>query len=181
MQTIETKRLILRKFKLDDFAAFHHFTSRPGNSIYTYFWPNNEIEMKAFIDHAIMEAEKIPCEHFQYAAVTKATNILIGSCNFILSGEGGSNIGWIVDSDYWNQGYGTEMGKAMLKMGFEDFNLQRIVACCDAENMASRRVMEKIGMKWDGLSLKCRRAHKLSEKKHSDEVSYIILRDKWRV
>jgi len=134
------------------------------NSIYTHYWPNSAEETRAFISRVIGNAEKTPCEDFQYAAVTKADSILIGSCNFSPSGEDGSHIGWIVNSDYWAQGYGTEMGRAMLRLGFEELQLPRIVACCDAENAASYCVMEKIGMRREALLFDCRRAHKQSER-----------------
>ena len=99
MKTIETRRLILRKFKPDDCAALFRFVSRSDNSIYTFYWPNTEEGTRAFISRAIGKAEEVPCTEFQYAAVTKAEDLLIGSCNFLPQGEGGSNLGWIVDSD----------------------------------------------------------------------------------
>ena len=180
MQTLETERLYLRKFIPNDFVGLYRFLRKPENTIYTYFWPNSEEETKAFINSSIQKAEEIPCVDFQFAAVTKKNGVLIGSCNFLLSGEGGSHIGWIVDSDYWNQGYGTEMGRALLRFGFEELNLDCIKACCDAENIGSFRVMEKIGMRREGFLLNCRRAHKKSEKHKSDEVTYTLSKNEWK-
>jgi len=177
VKTLETKRLTLRKFRTDDLDAFYSFLSRPENSIYSYYWPNNVDDTRRFICEAIQKAEGAPCEDFQYAAVLKTGNILIGSCNFVLSSD--SNMGWIVDGEYWNQGYATEMARAMLNLGFMELGLPRIIACCDAENVASYRIMEKIGMRREGLYPECRRAHKCSERKHSDEVVYAISRDEW--
>jgi len=179
MKPLETDRLILRKFIHDDFAALYSFLRRPDNSIYSYFWPDSEEGTRAFINESIDNAEKKPCEDMQYAAVTKTGNVLIGSCNFVLASD--SNMGWIVNSDYWNQGYGTEMGIAMLRLGFEEFCLHRIVACCDAENVGSYRIMEKIGMRREGMFLECRRAHKQSLKKYSNEVVYAITREEWEL
>jgi len=177
VKTLETKRLILRKFRPDDLDAFYSFLCRPENSIYSYYWPNSVDETRRFISESIKKAEGAPCEDFQYAAVLKAGNILIGSCNFVLSGD--SNMGWIVNCEYWNQGYGTEMARAMLDLGFLELGLPRIIACCDAENAASFRIMEKIGMRREGLYPECRRAHKCSDRKLSDEVVYTISRDEW--
>jgi len=179
MKPLETERLILRKFRRDDFEALYSFLSRPDNSTYSYYWPDSEDGVRAFINESIRNAESNPCDDMQYAAITKAGNALIGSCNFVLTSD--SNIGWIVNKDYWNQGYGTEMGKAMLWLGFEEFCLRRIVACCDAENVGSFRIMEKIGMPREGMFLECRRAHKQSLKKYSDEVVYIIDREEWEL
>jgi len=179
MKPLETERLNLRKFMRDDFVALYNFLRRPDSSIYSYYWPDSEEGTWAFINESISKAEMSPCYDIQYAAVTKAGNELIGSCNFVLASD--SNIGWIVNKDYWNQGYGTEMAKAMLGLGFEEFNLRRIVACCDAENVGSYRIMEKIGMRREGMFLESRRAHKQSLKKYSNEVVYAIDKEEWEL
>ena len=94
------------------------------------------------------------------------------SFNIILK-ETGAHIGWVglggLPSDntkkeifyligikYQNQGYATEASKAMLEYGFQTIDLDEIVAVCMKENIASSRVMEKIGLKFryiqDGLT-----------------------------
>ena len=62
-----------------------------------------------------------------------------------------------------------------------EFNLHRILAHCDDENVGSYRVMEKIGMRREGLFIEGRQAHKQSNKKYSDELSYAILKSEWSV
>lgn len=146
--------------------------------IYIIWGPSTEEQTRAFINMAIMKANENPCVNYQYAAVLQNTDMLIGGCNLTLSDDE-AEIGWTLHRDYWRQGYGTEMGKALLKFGFEELNLHRIVAHCDAENYGSYRVMEKIGMRREGLFFEGRPAHKLSDKKYGDELSYAILKDEW--
>jgi RimJ/RimL family protein N-acetyltransferase len=55
-------------------------------------------------------------------------------------------VGWRLASDYWNRGYATEAARAVLKFGFESAGLSEIVSFTVPANLASRRVMEKIGM-----------------------------------
>ena len=55
-------------------------------------------------------------------------------------------IGWRLASRFWGHGYATEGARAALQFGFEEIELEEIVAFTVPENMASRRVMEKIGM-----------------------------------
>ncbi len=178
MNTLETERLILRKFTEDDFAAVHSYASCAENIIYMVWGPNSEEQTRNFINISIALAEKIPCKNYQYAAVSKESNMLIGACNLALSGNE-AEIGWILHRDYWKRGYGTEMGKALLDLGFRELNLHRITAHCDAENYGSYRVMEKIGMRREGLFLEGRPAHKLSDKKYGDELSYAVLKSEW--
>lgn len=178
MKTLETERLILRKFLPDDFAAVHSYASVPDNIVYMLWGPNTAAQTKAFLNMAISKAEETPCTNYQYAAILKDTGKLIGACNLSLSGDAGE-IGWILHRDYWKQGYGTEMGKEMLRFGFDELNLHRIFAHCDAENYGSYRVMEKIRMRREGLFVEGRSAHKQSDKKYGDELSYAMLKSEW--
>ena len=58
-------------------------------------------------------------------------------------------IGWRIAAEYWNRGYATEAARAVLAFGFETLLLEEIVAFTVAANLASRRVMEKVGMLHD--------------------------------
>src|SRR5262249_43255676 len=58
-------------------------------------------------------------------------------------------IGWRIAAEYWNRGYATEAAQAALKAGFDVFQLKEIVSFTVPANLASRRVMEKIGMRHD--------------------------------
>ena len=60
-------------------------------------------------------------------------------------------IGYCLNRSFWNQGFATEAAGMLVKFGFAELDLHRIIATCDAENTASSRVLEKIGMRWEGL------------------------------
>jgi len=142
MKTLETERLILRKYKEDDFAAVHSYANCTENILYLPWGPNSEVDTRGFINHSIANAEKNPIDDYEYAVVIKETNALIGGCEISISG-GQESLGWCLHRDYWKKGYCTELGKALLKFGFEELNLRRITAGCHAENIGSYRVMEK--------------------------------------
>jgi RimJ/RimL family protein N-acetyltransferase len=180
MKQLEHGRLILRSFTPDDFDAVHSYASDPANCIYMVWGPNTDEQTRSFIQTAISMAEETPCRNYQYAAILKDTGNLIGACNLNLTGNE-AEIGWILHRDFWKQGYGPEMGKAMLKYGFEELHLHRIIAHCDAENYGSYRTMEKIGMRREGLFLDTRPANKLSSKKYGDELYYAILKEEWDI
>ena len=76
-------------------------------------------------------------------------------------------------------GYGSELGRFLVDFGFGELGLHRLCAHCDAENYGSRRVMENIGMRREGLFLEARRPHKKSAMRFSDEYSYAMLRRDW--
>ena len=178
MKTLETERLILRKYTENDFPAVHSYGSCVENIIYMPFGPNTEEQTWDFIKLAIDKAEETPITHYQYAVELKENGRFIGGCGINLSNVE-NEIGWLVLRDFWKEGFGTEMGKELLRFGFEELNLHRIIARCDAENIGSYKIMEKLGMRREGLSLESRPAHKLSDKKYGDELLYAILKDEW--
>lgn len=58
-------------------------------------------------------------------------------------------VGWRIAAEHWNRGYATEGARAVLRFGFDTLQLDEIVSFTVPANLASRRVMEKIGMKHD--------------------------------
>lgn len=77
--------------------------------------------------------------------------------------------------EYYNKGYASEAASAILKYGFEDLKLHRIVATCQPENIPSYRVMEKIGMRREGYFKKCIPYGE----QWWDEYCYVILEEEW--
>ena len=175
MKPLETERLILRKLEEDDFDAVHSYISCAETGIYMPWGLNSEEEAWSYIELAITEAKKEPIFHYHYASVLKETGVLIGGCR--VSGDG--SLCWVLHRDYWNQGFGAEMGKAMMQYGFEELNLHRLFATCDTENTDSYRLMERLGMRREGTFLEYRPPNKKSDKKHSDWFTYAILVDEW--
>lgn len=55
-------------------------------------------------------------------------------------------VSWILGKQYWKKGYATEAAQLLLAYGFANFNMSKICACTAAENISSRRVMERLGM-----------------------------------
>lgn len=164
--TLKTKRLILRLHVAEDFAAVHSWASNPKNTRYMAFGPNSEEDTKAFL------ANVKPGQDF--AVVHKNEKRVIGSCGIYTDDSTYmGNVGWILHEDYWKQGYGTELGKELIRYGFEDLKLGRIQAPCAAVNYGSYRVMEKIGMHREALRRKAFWAR--VDKEWIDELGYAIL------
>jgi len=85
----------------------------------------------------------------------------IGNCG-VRTDEPGAlvgDIGYELNPKYWGRGYATEAARAMLAFGFDTLGLHRVWAECVAGNLASRRVLEKLGMTLEG---------RLRENKHID-------------
>lgn len=88
-----------------------------------------------------------------------------------------AEIGWVVAPDRAGRGYATEAASALLRICFEDLGLRRVKALAFADNLASRRVMEKLGMRLEEYAV----AESLHRSKGwLDGVGYAILADEWR-
>ena len=81
----------------------------------------------------------------QWALICKADGKLIGFCGFVNSDDA-PEIGWRLAPEYWGQGLATEAARAVLNHGIETLGFQRVIATVQAANVASIRVIEKLGM-----------------------------------
>jgi len=86
-----------------------------------------------------------------------------------------AELAWMLSKALWGQGFTTEAAKAILDWGFQNLKLNKIYARCDFRNVRSVRVMEKLGMKREGL-LRCN-SKWLGQ--YIDELYYGILRREW--
>jgi len=88
-----------------------------------------------------------------------------------------AELGWVIDPAHAGQGFATEAARALLRICFEDLGLRRVIAQCFADNVASWRLMEKLGMR--------RESHSVRESLHRrgewlDGFAYAILAEEWR-
>lgn len=168
---IQTERLMIRSFEYSDWQAVHEYTSNPHTMKYIPEGVFTEEDAKEFVmKNADASAEKFP-------VLWAAENRLIGHIAFHkYFGEHTYEIGWVFHPRFHNKGFASEAASAILKYGFETMKLHRIIATCQPQNIASYRVMEKIGMRKEGYFKKCI--------PHGDEwwdeYYYAMLREEWR-
>jgi ribosomal-protein-alanine N-acetyltransferase len=149
---ITTERLDLREFKESDWEAVLAYQSKP---LYLRFYEWTERTPQAvreFVQMFLDQQQQAPRTRFQLAVTLKNTGQLIGNCGLRMRSAGAheGDIGYELDPAYWGQGYATEAARAMLQFGFTRFHLHRIWSWCIADNAASARVLEKLGMRQEG-------------------------------
>ena len=88
-----------------------------------------------------------------------------------------AELGWVIDPAHAGQGLGTEAVTELLRICFEDLGMRRVVALCFADNVASWRLMERVGMR--------REEHNVQESLHRDRgwldgYGYALLEEEWR-
>lgn len=154
---IETRRLVLRGIREDDYDAIHAYGSDPVVTRYTSFGPNTEEQTRAFIRSQIEAAREEPRQHYNLLTVRRADGAVLGAVGIGLTGrqDGEAEAGWVLRQDAWGCGYATEMARAIIDHGFKIMDLHRIIARCHVANQASARVMRKCGMRHEGRLLEC--------------------------
>ena len=172
---IKTDRLILREFKYEDFSEVHKYASDPDVIKYMEWGPNNKKETEEFLNRAIEAQNKD--SRLKYELAVTIDEKLIGGCNITIKNINNEQafIGYCLNKNYWGQGYGTETAEALLDFGFNDLKMHRIFATCDVNNVGSRKVLEKIGMKKEGHM----REHKKIGDKWRDSYLYSILEEEY--
>lgn len=89
----------------------------------------------------------------RWAVIDKSADQFIGLCGLnYLENTDETEIGYLLARSAWGKGYATESAKACLRYGFEELKLDQIVAVAFPENLVSRRVMEKLGMRYVKLT-----------------------------
>jgi ribosomal-protein-alanine N-acetyltransferase len=147
-----TARLWLRPFQPDDLNAL---TQLYGDAeVMKYIGngqPRTRAETEALLAQMIRQWEQHGFG--RWAMILQATGELIGRCglSFLHQAEE-VELGYLLARAYWGQGLATEASRACVQFGFEALKLDRIVAVARPENRASARVMEKIGMVFQGYA-----------------------------
>jgi [ribosomal protein S5]-alanine N-acetyltransferase len=148
---VETQRLILRKFELSDAAGLFKVANDPLVTVYLA-WEPHESEQQSldFIQSFINGYASGDCGH--WAIVRKADNTFLGMLTLRPGvSQPRGEVGYWIGSPYWKQGYMTEALTGFIDLCFKQLGLHRIQACHFTENPASGKVMEKAGMRYEGL------------------------------
>jgi ribosomal-protein-alanine N-acetyltransferase len=143
---IETERLFLRP--LDENDAEDVFAMRSDPEVMRFIRePQNRAETESWIRLVSSRWEK---ENLGFCGVfEKKTGNFLGWCGvWQLAETGEFEIGYAIARRFWNRGFAAEAAEALLRYAFENIKTDKITAVAQPENLASRRVMEKIGMKF---------------------------------
>lgn len=149
---IETSRLILRELVDDDFERAHGWAVDPEVSRYMEWGPNGDAETRAFLARAAAGNAARPRRAYELGIVLRETGVLIGACGVRAERPGAhaGHFGYTLARAHWGRGYATEAGRALLALGFEQLGLHRLWATCRPGNVASVRVLEKLGLRREG-------------------------------
>ena len=172
---LHTDRLHIREFELSDEADIHEYASDPEVCRFMEWGPNTPEETRAFLARNLQSMTAMPRTAFELAIVLQAERKVVGGVGIRIKSERHreGDVGYVLNRRYWNRGIVTEASRAILEYGFTQLKLHRIYATCDAENAASSKVLEKLGMTYEGR----KRQNAFEKGRWRDTVMYAILED----
>ncbi len=176
LPSVETRRLLLRKLTLEDTADLFDYGSTQEVTRHVTWNPYEQMEdARGFITHVMAhyEAGKIA----PWAIEEKASGRMIGTIGFGSWQElhNTAEIAYALSHQFWGKGLMPEAVRTVFHIGFEQLGFVRIEAQCLPENNASSRVMEKVGMTYEGTL----RKKMFVKGKSRDLEMYSILREEF--
>jgi [ribosomal protein S5]-alanine N-acetyltransferase len=179
MTEIDTARLHLRPLMRQDLEDLAQIYRNPSVMQYRLHpEPASKAQTQESLDQMIAHWQQYGfgrwatiCFSRYLFEIEKATQTLIGHGGLeVLTGTSEVEVNYLLDRPHWRKGLATEAAQAIVRYGFEKLGRDRLVALAKPENLASRRVMEKIGMQYE----------KSVQYFGIDWVCYALTRDQWK-
>ncbi|PYI77564.1 MAG: GNAT family N-acetyltransferase, partial [Verrucomicrobia bacterium] len=143
---LETPRLMLRPFAANDLDRMAELMANKDFMRFS-MGPITREQTKGFLDKVIgWDREGLPS---QFAMLLRTSPVLVGYCGFFhheVDGKMEVEIGYRLDSAFWNGGLTSEAARAVRDHGFRELKLEYVISLIHPENLASRRVAENTEM-----------------------------------
>jgi RimJ/RimL family protein N-acetyltransferase len=176
---IETARLTLRPFRPDDLDGLFAMQSRPEVARFLYWEPRDRDQVRQALDRKIHESTLDDEGHgLTLAVACRKTGALVGDVllQWISRQHHQGEIGYVFNPEYAGRGFATEAAEVMLRLGFADLGLHRIVGRLDARNEASAKVLTRLGMRHEAHFVQ----NEFVKGEWTDEAVYAILEHEWK-
>ena len=174
--TLTTERLVLRPFEESDIPEVAPLADDEEISKNTLLIPHPYQEVHARRWIAVHGREYRSGKSVVFAVTLAATGALVGAVGLTIAREHRhAGLGYWIGRQYWGGGLATEAARAVLAYAFGELDLVRIHAGHFADNPASGRVMQKIGMKEEGRL----RRHIFRWGEYRDMVLFGIVKEEW--
>ena len=174
---IRTQRLELRDFVFDDVEAVLSYQSSEDYLRYYPWESRSRLGVETLVERFIAWQHERPRTRFQVAITLQSSGALIGCCGVRTTSSDNSEgeFGCELNPGYWHKGYAVEASRAIIGFGFSAVGLHRIYAECVAENRASNRLCECLGMRQEGLF----RNRTWMKQRWWDTSIWAVLSDEW--
>lgn len=150
---LTTERLILRKIRLSDAPDMYEYSKDPDVTKFLLWDPHPNVEhTRNYIDY--LQDRYRDGKYYDWAVVIRSTGKMIGTCGFsaVYPDHRSAEVGYVLNPAFRGQGYAGEALCAVMEFAFRRMALNRVEARCVVENEPSERVMQKVGMQFEGIA-----------------------------
>jgi [ribosomal protein S5]-alanine N-acetyltransferase len=174
---LSTPHLLLRPHRVDDWPAVHAYVNHPEVLRYRPDDLRTPQDIQTHLQLLVAAQQRQPRTSYHFALIVLTEKQLIGWCGLSIKDDAGqiAELGYDLDYHHWGKGYATEAARAVVEFGFTQIGLHRIFAECHPANSASQRVMQKIGMSYEGQL----RKNAWVKGSWWDTCVYSILEEEW--
>ena len=149
--TLKTERLTLRAMHPIDAEDMYDYARREDVTEFLLWSPHPDVRYtKQYLSY--IQNRYTLGDFYDWAVIDRESRRMIGTCGFtaIDTVNNSAEIGYVLNPDFKGRGYATEVARRVMEFGFEELGLHRIEARFMEGNLASKRVMEKLGMTFEG-------------------------------
>lgn len=175
MKTLESERLTLTMYTLDDADGLYAYASNPNVGPHAGWAPHKDVEESREIIRTLF----MPCE--AWAIRLKENGRLIGTISLepdkYRPDSNSREMGYSLAEDQWRKGIMTEAAKCVLDFAFGEMGLDQVGICTSLVNKRSQRVIEKCGFKYEGT---IRRAYRIWDGTTRDSMVFSMLKEEWK-
>lgn len=152
IEPIRTKRLLLREFQASDRDALLAFVRDPSQIEHMLFFLDTEEQLDAFLAACLQGVNAEPRLDWHLAVEELSTGRCLGSVCLMVESDSTTQaeLGYWFLRESWGKGYATEASLAALELGFLRLGYHRVWGKCHVVNAASARILQKLGMTYEG-------------------------------
>lgn len=176
LPVLETQRLRLRKLSMRDAGDIFEYASIPEVAAHV-MWEyhrniSDSVHFLRFVTKQYEDGYPAP-----WGIIHKELGKLIGTIGYHVWSvqHGFAEVGYALSKEFWNKGYTTEAFSEVINFGFEHMALKRVEATCMLPNNSSEKVMQKCGLKFEGIL----RQRLFAKGEFHDLKMYSMLRSEW--
>ncbi|MEU2894794.1 GNAT family N-acetyltransferase [Streptomyces sp. NPDC001273] len=166
----------LHRIVFTDWQAVHSWAGLPDACRFQPWGPNTEEQTRDFVRAAAEAWTHEPLRRLAHVARLGNAVVGMGVLHVRSHTQRQGEVSYIVHPEVWGQGIGTAIGRSLLSLGFDRWGLHRIHATCDPRNRRSSRVLEKLGMTYEGHH----RHTAWNRDGWRDSLVFSILEEEWR-
>lgn len=174
---LRTPRLTLRDFLASDLEAIHAYSSDPRVTKFLFFGPRDTEASADYLEGLLASQVETPRTRFELAVEEAGSGRVMGACDLSLIERNVVDLGYMLGVADWGKGFATEIALRLVEAAFCDLRADRVISTVDVNNKASMHVLEKVGMRWEAVFRKHRRA----KNRWWDCHLYVLPREVWEM